>query len=542
MRTVQGGQQYLDVKYRLVWLRDKEVGKPGWGISTKLIYQGMLVKGAKGSSDWSAAKIEKLSRPGVIFYTEITDETGRVIGSGHGSETADDFAEWIEKGECVPLDSQILTRQGFKYHDEVNVGEEVLAYDKDTDQCRWTPLRAITVHSSLPMARLHNTRDFTVDCTPNHSWAVLAQRSVDMERVWSNELREAQNITKNCKLIISAPGAAGGDSPITPDEAAMIGWIFTDGTIQRRGAYTRAAITQSKPETVGVLHALVGGITKEWVGLPTVQTFPSGKTYACLPQHIWSFSGPDTKNLFAKAGISNDSDLPALVTRLSEPARAAMLEAMMQADGDKRGYFGKKKPFVMETFQILGTLQGRAIGKELMSTAGDVPLHKLKKRRYVSGSELTLDAIDDQPAWCPTTDYGTWVMRQRGHIMITGNTKSVGRALAAAGFGTQFAAELDEEEDGTLNLADSPVEAPAPKRFTPNQDPLTHPSSSGTVENENKGSTVCADCGQPVTGYKAANGQIVSAETLLDKSMKLYQKPLCRTCYALAASKEVVKS
>ena len=219
MRTLQG-KQYLDVIYRMQWLRDKEIGKPNWGISTRLVYQGTLVKGVKGSSDWSPAKIEKLSRPGVIFYAEVADETGRVIGTGHGSETADDFAEYIEKAE----------------------------------------------------------------------------------------------------------------------------------------------------------------------------------------------------------------------------------------------------------------------------------------------------------------------------------KKAMGRALAAAGFGTEFALELEEEEERMGDLADSPVEAPAPKQFTPNQDPLTHPASSGTVTNENKSSTNCADCGQPVTGYVAANKQTVSAETLIDKSMKLYQKPLCRTCYALAASKEVAKS
>jgi hypothetical protein len=123
-----------------------------------------------------------------------------------------------------------------------------------------------------------------------------------------------------------------------------------------------------------------------------------------------------------------------MVSQYSHEARAAMLEAMMFGDGDqRRRTFGKKrKPGVMEAWRILATLEGIAIGDVHLSTAGNVPLQRLKKRRTVCASELTLEDAGTADVWCPTTAYGTWVMKQNERVMITGNTKAIGRALAAA--------------------------------------------------------------------------------------------------------------
>src|SRR5690606_27349041 len=59
--------------------------------------------------------------------------------------------------------------------------------------------------------------------------------------------------------------------------------------------------------------------------------------------------------------------------------------------------------------------------------------------------------IGEQPAWCPTTPLGTWVMRQNGRVMITGNTKAKRRVtLSICGLGW-----LDETEVSTVADAEA---------------------------------------------------------------------------------------
>lgn len=412
------GADYLEVKWRLVWLRESH---PNALIDTELI---------------------RIDERLAIFKASVSIPDGG-MATGFGSESPGDFRDFIEKAECVPLDSDILTRRGFVGFEDARIGEDVLAYDPDSDQCIWTPLRETKLYASGNVVEMTNRAGVAIRCTSDHSWAVVG-----------GSLRKVSDFRAGDRVVLAAI-APGGGSPLTAEEAAIIGWMFTDGTIRRDGDYVRATIVQSKPETVATIRALVGSIAHETVGKPTTRTFPSGKTYSCLPQHSFILPAPITRALLRKAGIEDDADLPALATRLSVDARAAMLAAMMLADGDRRGNFAKKrKPGVMEAWRVLCTLQGIAISP-LRDRAG-MPTQRAKKRRYLCASELRVTPVGAMPVWCPTTDYGTWVMRQNGQVAITGNTKAIGRALAALGFGTQFTSDFNFGSDQG-RVVDSPV-------------------------------------------------------------------------------------
>lgn len=435
----KGGQvEYLDVRWRIKWLRDDA---PASSIETELV---QLVAGE--SAVFKATVVRVMDGEDGTTY-----ERGRA--TGYGSETAKDFPDFIEKAECLEDCVEILTRSGFKHHSDLAIGEDVLAYNVATDQAEWTPLRRVVTYRDAQVVRVGNTRDFEVVCTPHHSWATArAYRLRDGHP--PRKLTETRSLTTSHKVILSAV-APGGDCQLTPDEAAILGWLFTDGSIYRDGF---GVIYQSKPETVAVIRKLVPA-AHESVGTPTVRTFPTGRMSACLPQHRFRLSRAQLDPLFAKAGIACSADLPALATRLTQPARRAMLQTMMSADGDTRGYFGKqRKPGVFEAWRILATLEGHAVGQ--LRNAAVFPVQRLKKRRYVSASELTLSDAGRADVWCPTTDFGTWVARlPNGQITITGNTKAIGRALNALGYGAP--------DDGETGAAAAPHRAAPPASSAP---------------------------------------------------------------------------
>ncbi|HEX2513187.1 MAG TPA: hypothetical protein VH257_00680, partial [Chloroflexota bacterium] len=92
-------------------------------------------------------------------------------------------------------------------------------------------------------------------------------------------------------------------------------------------------------------------------------------------------------------------------------------------------------------------LEGIATGAERPHVG--IVTQKMKVTRYVAGAFIHAEPTAPEPVWCPTTAFGTWVMRQNGRVMITGNTKAKRRVtLSICGLGW-----LDESEVDSVPVA-----------------------------------------------------------------------------------------
>lgn len=102
------GKDYLQVAWRLVWFRDTENGcGSSWGIKTELLAHG---------DNWA------------VFRATITNEKGDVISTGHGSESAKDFGDYLEKAETKAV-GRALAMLGFGTQfaaDELDEGERIV--------------------------------------------------------------------------------------------------------------------------------------------------------------------------------------------------------------------------------------------------------------------------------------------------------------------------------------------------------------------------------------------------------------------------------
>lgn len=359
--------------------------------------------------------------------------------------SATERATAMMKCECVPLHSEILTREGWKTYDQARIGEEVLAYDVGTDACHWTPLLNITVHDGLPMARLFSPKGiFDVACTPEHSWAIQHASNRRAELVQANRLKPSHHI------VLAAALQDSDVSLLQPVEAAILGWAVTDGTITRVGNSVRIGICQSKEQHFESIRNLVGAAapaTKEFVSPARPRTFPTGRTYDTTPQHWWYLPSALSRLILQRAQFQTVEDLPRLVTRLDHAARQAMLQAMMMAEAAQAHRFANTSRAIMDAFQILCTLEGYALGQE--TPRPQVMTQVQKQARFCAARFLNLAVGNVAPAWCPTTGYGTWVMRQNGRVLITGNTKAKRRVtLAICGLGLP---DQDCDEDGAAH-------------------------------------------------------------------------------------------
>ena len=168
-------------------------------------------------------------------------------------------------------------------------------------------------------------------------------------------------------------------------------------------------------------------------------------------------------------------------------------------------------------------------------------LMKLKGKDYLQVMWRLVWFREEKPLWCIDTKleqltedhavfsakifdengvqkaagYGSESIKDFHDFIEKAETKSVGRALAMLGYGTQFAPELDEEE----RIVDSPVPRKLPEKF-PEKNP----------ESKEPGKFLCEECGSVLKPYPGKNGKPVGVRQHHEGSMKKFGKSLCIEC------------
>lgn len=317
---------------------------------------------------------------------------------------------------CVPERTKILTRRGFKHQDEVLVGEDVLAYDQEHDLCRWTPLRSVYRAGSLKMYGL-KSKSFGMKASANHRWYGTKFGGKHRRKV----VKTTSELKSGDRIRVAAE-AEGGDHPISPQEAAILGWVLTDGNIKSSPSLS-VTISQSKAKYVSEIRSLLG---EEW---------STGEYAQHRCSHCGEGCGATTFHLpteKARALLESvemrdgPGDILRAVSRFSKEARKAMLSAMIHADGSSYAsttVFSQSitaNPQVLEVFKMLSTLEGIRLSGRKVRPNG-VQDWTLIKSNHVTVSDLKITAEDEEEAWCPVTDLGSWVADLDGQITITGN-------------------------------------------------------------------------------------------------------------------------
>lgn len=390
-----------------------------------------------------------------------TDEaTGAVtIGNLRG----DAKANAIMKAECVPIEYEILTSEGFKNVLDLEEHEMVASMNPQTHEIEWSNLLDVSIYHDIEVTHYGNSA-FEFEITDGHKWATETNNGV-------RDLKPFSEIKSSTYLVLAGI-CNKNESILNEKEAATLGWIITDGTVKSyKGNLYRASICQSKEENFEFIDWCVSEMS-----------FSKGKTdnreLGWKDQHWWYLSKASTQSLFEKCGYKSSEDLPKIIYGLGKKEREAMFKAMIAADGDKRGNFGKGNKNIIDAFQILCALLGNLTSKTIERNfeKGTKPFYLTRKLSYsrVAFQNLSEGEKRKTSVWCPTTKHGTWICRSdKGQVFVTGNTKAKRRVtLSISGMGW-----TDESEIETI----------------PNARPITIDMATGVIEGPNRVECISAD-------------------------------------------------
>jgi hypothetical protein len=314
---------------------------------------------------------------------------------------------------CLTLDTEILTKRGWKQHWELEDGELVAAFDwENTQTTVWSPLLKKIYKSNQPLVEM-SRKSFKFTCTPDHAWIIRRKKRGKMTRS-TYRRQNLDTIAKdNTRFVVAAPCHEIGEINCTPGMAAVLGWLVTDGWKYKKGG---AMLCQKNfPEAV-VADLNTSGL--EW---NEVKPNKGGVRLFYLPSRSY-------ERLCEATGYEGKQYLPELVTKLSPEARQAMFRAMLEAEGTKNGtnrhaIFCQKRGAIMDAFQILATLCGHRLGVERTHESGFGESNRLPllRHQHIQFPDIKpLEGLHD--VWCPSVKEGAVIARYKGQVTITGNT------------------------------------------------------------------------------------------------------------------------
>jgi SAM-dependent methyltransferase len=321
----------------------------------------------------------------------------------------------VENWYCVPDDTEILTITGWRLREHLAVGEPVLTYDMVSRSLGWEPLLAVNtfpyVGDLVELAGRWRT-------TPDHRWPVVTQNDIIHRR--GPRMKLARDVGPSDRLVQCADSYRAPEvSVLDARDAAVLGWIVTDGSflVKTSNGRPQGVIYQSPKKYLEEIVDLLGD-----EGCPPREdTRPTSHSCATITVRV------SLLDRLMAAGFHSKYDLPAVVTRLGPDAVDAMWDAMVKAEGNLHigsWVFSQVAGPVFDAFQILSLLRGNRVNQ-----VGDK--HSIGGTGNGSKSGRTVAAKTRQAVeyegvvWCPTTPSGTWVMRQRGTAVITGNCQNL---------------------------------------------------------------------------------------------------------------------
>lgn len=381
--------------------------------------------------------------PGV-WGCNIGDTTNNWVGrlarlyaeQGTSAKQAWALAEWFVKRtrwlfmiggnhDCLDMETEALTRRGWRRYDEIADDDEVLSMIPGTDCCEWTPIvRRIKRANAEKMVAIE-ARTISARMTPNHR---VLHRKRNWLRQWSSlKFAPATDLPTRFSLPLAARSGRP-EHDLSDDWITLAGWLLTDGGIQPGRAGTpRVTFYQSKPDAglEATLAAL--GLAHRTVTRTREITHVCGRELVQppLPQREYRLSAAAARRVLAV--VPEKGRLPDWVFDLSDRQFDVLLAALIAGDGSYATSGSGSAATLYGGKTFLDSVQAGAVAhgwRAFLSLARENEWRLNLCRRIEWEAERGKVVSEDVAApevWCLTVPHGNFMVRRNGKPHFTGN-------------------------------------------------------------------------------------------------------------------------
>jgi hypothetical protein len=329
---------------------------------------------------------------------------------------------------CVPLSVEALTPFGWRRESDLKIGQALVGYDLTSGVLRETTLLGLTRSGRPVPVQRYVGQMALMTVTPEHR--CLVRRLHGAKAVGRIEMIPAARLGGHDSILATAE-AIRPDADLADEMVRLMAWVVAEGSYDKKCAGVH--LTQSErhnPRYVEELQYLLPGATSHLT------------RDGC---RSWYLSADLGRRLRAWAP---DKTLSRLVQVLSARQARLFLYEFMRADGSWPGGAPLPSPGKMSTIEDFWTVPfsspriaqfRRDIADDLQALATLAGLRTVLRADPRSEGRIcwrlsvirrapwwnvveTEQTSEEAEVWCPTTETGTWVAREAGHVFLTGNS------------------------------------------------------------------------------------------------------------------------
>lgn len=363
---------------------------------------------------------------------------------------------------CYSLDTEFLTRDGWKTYEHIGIDTEIAQYNEDTKELEFVKAGHAYFNETDTMYHfVGNNTDLLV--TPNHrmydkgrdNWYVKRADELYKKRYYhticspisDKVLRDSDTVIDSGNIDINSTYHKDGFSISVDDFVELLGYVITDGGTCLRACGTKTVYfsqSEVKSDVLSKMQDLnkrLGGLFKEEIDYcKGKETTICGRTSILNGNfHRFSLTSSalfDTVVEYIGGNLKKDRVLSSKMLQFSDRLLIKFLDAMYDGDGlhDNREGRENYRTLVVQSKKLVEQLQLILINIGYSTNIRDVSdrystnLYKLnyvKDRRVVRGSNRKTEIIKyDKPvkSVCFAVPSTLLFVRRDGKTSVCGNT------------------------------------------------------------------------------------------------------------------------
>jgi hypothetical protein len=348
------------------------------------------------------------------------------------NETATLLMDITNYYACVDETTLALTPEGWKKHDELTVGDEILTLNSSTDEIEWQPVESL-FSKSYTGSLVHLSNHIDALVTPNHRWLVEQRKTrkqiypLDARRIGRTLIGDAEepalaDFKSHARLVVGGGTSfAFAAQPKWDDELVeTVGWYITEGCDAYSGPNDWHSITISQSWTKNPDHVRsIRRLMRYWQrsgGTFTESAKPMDN--GCYNWYLGKGVKETLEEVAPKKVLS-----PSFIYSLTYTQARMLQKILVDADGhwitEKRSSWYQEDGARKEGYRMLNAMLG-----DRVNTRGNF-IDKYSRQSIEVESTLksakTVD-VEDVTVWCPTVKNSIWMASRNGNTYWTGNS------------------------------------------------------------------------------------------------------------------------
>lgn len=342
---------------------------------------------------------------------------------------------------CLPLHTEILTDRGWVKYDDLKIGDTVFSYDQIKNKIVKDEVLQKQFFENKEVFKYANKLN-SFECTGDHRWYGWRRQTLgDNSKIKKFGFFEMKDMTTEHNIIISKE-FEGGTKEITTDEAALLGWILSEGTVtwsnkpignssskgKKKGV--KCTISQAEHNFANEIEGLLDDLKADYARYyrkghkNPVVCFDIGSAWI---RDFWD-------RLVGERVGKHDFDWSKWILTIPSEARRSFLLAFWLGDGQVKNWKSKSRLFSQNDGKISDAVQLGFFMEGKKVTVQSKPKSRTTSCRGITASyrnsitcqKLKKESMGVQDTFCITTNNGSFVIRQNKFMMLTGNCLAYG--------------------------------------------------------------------------------------------------------------------